>query len=477
MLLKLKHASFLVPEVSEDFIYLAQLKKKLTLANPDFIKRQAMKLSLFGISPTLTFYKVNTTNQAMMTPVGATHSLLSSTPALISGPVEITNSLGKITLSQVFDERTDIALENKIVFRGELRDYQHSMLEPTKHTTLGIIQAETGSGKTVCFIKLICDLSKTTLILVNRKELANQTIEKLVQFTNLTVDDIGIIGDTRKVIKPVTVALHQSLSGMSPDELFDLSSKFSVVISDEVHTVAAKTYFANLNALAAKYKYGFSATPIREDGLTPLIHWASGNTIYVSSPEITRQFVIKPTYTQIQTGISFPLVSTDEYTQMINWLCANNERQEFLLQEIIKEIDQSAAANEPAYMCVLGGRVDQIVDLANKLNEAGKPAIALHSKLKKKDRDLIMGKLLSREIHHVVSSWELFSTGIDIPHLNRLAICAPVKSEIKVKQGAGRIRRPSPSTGKVSAKIIDFVDDVWLLKNSAKTRKKHIESL
>jgi superfamily II DNA or RNA helicase len=66
----------------------------------------------------------------------------------------------------------------------------------------------------------------------------------------------------------------------------------------------------------------------------------------------------------------------------------------------------------------------------------------------KKARAQAIADLNSRVKKHVVSTYGLFSTGIDIPHLDTLFLCAPVKSEIKIRQSAGRLMRKSPGKNK-----------------------------
>jgi superfamily II DNA or RNA helicase len=57
-----------------------------------------------------------------------------------------------------------------------------------------------------------------------------------------------------------------------------------------------------------------------------------------------------------------------------------------------------------------------------------------------------------------------------------LFLCAPMRSEVKLRQSAGRLMRKSE--GKTSAKIIDFVDvNNGLLANQARKRAKILTNL
>ena len=100
----------------------------------------------------------------------------------------------------------------------------------------------------------------------------------------------------------------------------------------------------------------------------------------------------------------------------------------------------------------------------------------LTSKMTKKKRAETMELVKTGKKCMVVSTYGLFSTGIDIPALEMLYLCSPIKSEIKLRQSAGRLMRKSP--GKTQAKIFDFVDKkVSILRNAGYHRKRILNNL
>ena len=87
-----------------------------------------------------------------------------------------------------------------------------------------------------------------------------------------------------------------------------------------------------------------------------------------------------------------------------------------------------------------------------------------------------MEKIKEGKVKTIISTYGLFSTGIDVPHLELLLLCAPIRSEIKIRQSAGRLMRLAE--GKTSAKIIDFVDTgIDILKYQAKKRRTILNKL
>jgi superfamily II DNA or RNA helicase len=100
----------------------------------------------------------------------------------------------------------------------------------------------------------------------------------------------------------------------------------------------------------------------------------------------------------------------------------------------------------------------------------------LTSKMSKKERKVRMAQLVSGKKRIVVSTYALFSTGIDIPKLEVLFMCAPMRSEVKLRQSAGRLMRKAE--GKTSASIIDFVDrKVGLLAAQSRKRANVLKKL
>jgi superfamily II DNA or RNA helicase len=305
-----------------------------------------------------------------------------------------------------------------------------------------------------------------TLVLVNTIELANQTKAAFLKFTNAVEDDIGFVGSGKFILSPITICLHQTMAHLSDTQFELLNDYFGMVIADEVHIIAASTYYQTMSKLTAKYKFGFSATPKRDDGLTPVIHYATGPKIHTVPKESLSEHLIKPSIKYVDTEYYFPLLSTQEYQEMISDLSFNPERNAFIANILATEYADN-------YCILLCNRVEQVTTLVKLI---GDTAVGLTSKMKKKDRLQAIKDLNSKAKRHVVSTYGLFSTGIDIPHLDTLLLCAPIKSEIKVRQSAGRLMRKSP--GKDSATIVDFVDKkIELLKYQAAKRRRILNNL
>lgn len=433
-----------------------KIKKCLTIDNPIFHQGLSLGLSNWGVPPNLCYYE-ELDNGIIKAPIGSLSKLLE----IISQEVEISKS-------DIMDARKNSLLGkyfSKIKFNATLRDYQNDMIKSTENKTVGVIEAMTGAGKTIFALALILEKQAPTLFLVNTLELAEQTINSFCKFSNLDKSDIGFIGNGKFEIKPITIGLHQTMSRLTSKHFKLVNDMISMVIADEVHIVGASTYYETMTQLNAKYKWGISATPKRDDGLTDVIFFATGPKIHVVPKEKFKDVLIKPSYEVIKTDYDFPMICSQDYQEMISDLCLNEER-----MDLISKTAENYKTQMLVFLCL---RVEQVERLTKKL---GADATMLTSKMSKKDRKEVMEQLLSGSKRMIVSTYALFSTGIDIPKLEVLFMCAPMRSEVKLRQSAGRLMRKAE--GKLSAKIIDFVDyRIGILSHQARSRAKILTNL
>jgi len=432
-----------------DTTKMLELTKALTITNPLFERYLEMGIPTWNVKNRLTYFKM-LSKTSIEIPIGAFVLFLNS--GLLQANKED-------IIDQRLSETSD--LFNNITFSGKLRDYQQKIVDACNNKTIGVIQSPTGSGKTLTFTKLIVDKRVPTLILVNTIELANQTVAAISRNTNIPEDQIGMIGQGKFIIKPITVALHQTMTRLT-DEHFKLFNElFGMIICDETHIIAADTFYDTISRLNAKYKYGFSATPERDDGLTKVINFANGPVICKVSLNEVEEHIIRPKFEFKLTNYFFPLISSQDYQAMISDLSSDEDRNAFIANELKLNFKDN-------YVVLLCARKEQVETLKKLI---GDDAVILTSDIPKKLRKQAIEDLNSKKIKHVVSTYGLFSTGIDIPHLDTLFFCAPIKSTIKVKQSIGRIMRPAKD--KKEAIVVDFVDQrVDLLRYQSNTRRK-----
>lgn len=140
---------------------------------------------------------------------------------------------------------------------------------------VGVLCAPTAFGKTVTAAAIIARRGINTLILVHRTELLKQWQERLQAFLVVEKDVIGVIGGGKnKLTDKIDIAVMQSISRQG--EINSLVENYGQVIVDECHHIGAVSFDALLKRVKAKYVLGLTATPIRRDGLQPIIFMQCG---------------------------------------------------------------------------------------------------------------------------------------------------------------------------------------------------------
>ena len=203
------------------------IQKHLTITNPLLQMKEHLGLSLFGIVPSLSYY-TTTTKTGVKVPIGAVPRI-----------IELASEYGvKIADSDIADHRTHNVQTKyfcNLNFTGKLRPYQQGIVDACRSRTVGVVEAMTGSGKTITFVALTLEKKEATIILVNTIELANQTRDAFLKFTNVKEADLGFIGAGKFELKPITVALHQTMAKLDRSLFEMLSKTFGMVIADEVN--------------------------------------------------------------------------------------------------------------------------------------------------------------------------------------------------------------------------------------------------
>ncbi|MHA1711329.1 MAG: DEAD/DEAH box helicase family protein, partial [Candidatus Freyarchaeota archaeon] len=135
-----------------------------------------------------------------------------------------------------------------------LRPYQVKALENAMRRGRGIIQVATGGGKTTIATALIARYGRPTIFFVHTKDLLFQAKERLEKRLGIPV---GIVGAGRMDIKPVTVAMIQTVSKKIDEKdprIAKMLRNAEVVIFDEVHHVPAQTFYKVALKTRAPYR-------------------------------------------------------------------------------------------------------------------------------------------------------------------------------------------------------------------------------
>jgi len=144
----------------------------------------------------------------------------------------------------------------------------------------GTVILPTGAGKTVLAMMAIDKLKLRTLIIVPTIELLHQWRGAVIERLGVAADKVGVIGDGRRELRPITVITYASAS--MPEAPI---GGFGLLVCDEAHHLPAPGHQAIAERSGARYRLGLTATPERGDGQEQLLYSLIGRPVYRRTPE------------------------------------------------------------------------------------------------------------------------------------------------------------------------------------------------
>lgn len=347
----------------------------------------------------------------------------------------------------------------ELTFNGTLRDYQEQAVADILSRDFGVLEAGTGSGKTVMALKVMALRTQPALIVVHTKELLYQWAERVQEFLGV---EAGLIGDGKFDIAPVTIAIVNS----AKKYIDDLPRHFGHLLVDECHRVPASLFTDVVTSFDAKYSLGLSATAYRrEDILTRLIYLYMGAPVHKVDAALLQESgaILKPEIIVRTTGFSYSY--RDDYAAMMKALALDESRNRQIVRDIVAE-----ARRVDGVLLVVSDRIAHCEELAEMIAEHGISVCVLTGRDSAEKRAVIVAQIKNNSVKVLISTMQLIGEGFDAPHLSTLFLASPIKFSGRLKQVIGRVLRPSE---KKKARVFDYVDEnVGILKHSAAERTK-----
>ncbi|NQV02802.1 MAG: DEAD/DEAH box helicase family protein, partial [Bacteroidia bacterium] len=345
----------------------------------------------------------------------------------------------------------------------QLREHQKSALESAARKDMGVIVAPPGTGKTIVGLKIIAEKQLPALIIVHRKQLAEQWIERIQSFLGIPKNDIGKIGQGKgKPSHRITVALIQSLSKMlDSSDSNDIKNKFGTVIVDECHHIPAESYRNTIGKLSSFYLYGLTATPFRKynDGKLIFIHL--GEIISeIKAPDIstmkTAKIIVR------NTDLDVPFNSkTDKFETLSKILVHDSARNRLILKDVISELTSGKK------VIIITERKEHI-DSLNQFLKQSYDTISLSGDDPESNRIMKWNLLKEGDFQVLITTGQFFGEGIDIQHVDRLFLVYPFSFHGKLVQYIGRVQRSeiSPVIYDYRDYKIDYLNKLFLKRNT-----------
>jgi superfamily II DNA or RNA helicase len=366
-----------------------------------------------------------------------------------------------------------------------LRDYQKRIVDSAVKKGRGIIKAATGAGKTIISAAIIAELDVVPAVfLVTSRDLMHQARKELsaVILENGKSANVGAIGGgvfepsdiTIMTVQTAVRALGGSYKKYDEEEDIEEDSAFDdhkkdtirkliktckVMISDEVQHWSAETCQIVSNSMGeARYRFGVSATPWRDQGDDILIDGCFGKPVAeVSASELIKSNVlVKPSIYFIPLSSNMGGSYQDVYKKCI----VQNDQRNHIITSMAEQLYK---ANRKILILV------RIIEHGKMLEKMIPNSVFISGETDKKKRDGILEKMRAGYPGIVIAS-TIFDEGIDVRPLDALILAGAGKSPTRALQRIGRVIRSNP--GKKDAIVIDFFDDVKYLRAHSKKREK-----
>jgi len=428
------------------------LRDNLNFINSDYLIKKRIGLSVYQLEK--YFKMIQSDDDAVIIPRGFLPNL--------------TNFLTDNNLNyQISDERKKF---NPIKFESEIRlfDFQKETIDILLTSENGVLVAPPGSGKTIIGIELIKRLSQPSLILVHKKQIFDQWLERIDNFLKIPKREIGQFASNKKKIgEKVTIGMVQTLNKMVDIE--SIGENFGLLIVDECHHMPAKMFRNVITKFNPFYLYGLTATPERKNNDAKLIFIHLGEILYtvdkddISSSSANDFSIDMPTIRIKETDITLPYkVGMDNFQILSKILTFDTHRNQLIINDIAHEV-------EKGNRCLVLSERKEHLDVLNQYLKGKYETIILTGDLTLKQRKLKVKQIESSNFQVLLATGQLIGEGTDFPNLDCLFLVYPFAFKGKLVQYIGRIQRGSKSN-----KIYDYRDkNISYLEKFFKQRHRY----
>lgn len=368
----------------------------------------------------------------------------------------------------------------------------------------------TVTHNTVLAINEICHRQRKALVVVHKDFLTRQWSSRIEMFSDAKIGFIGgkpvkQPGAPRRVRGSKAVDRYAALAdcdiviatvqtlckGTIPSSFFDA---FGIVVIDECHHMAARSFSRALCEIYTGYMLGLSATPKRKDGLSNVFHWWMGPTLYYEPPRVN---------THVQVDRYRYICSHPDFKEFTSWqgqrtavdqiktlskLIRIPERNTFIVDKIFNRILISGTR-----ILVLSERLEHLrlmrkllrtrdrylrsaLHHAARLLESTHPQRARflyrEARRKLKITKYVGGMkpddLKQAEDGHVIfSTYSMGEEALDLPQLNTVVLATPKNT---ILQSVGRILRTLDYEPGLEPLVIDMADELPMCRRKSMYR-------
>jgi superfamily II DNA or RNA helicase len=326
---------------------------------------------------------------------------------------------------------------------GALWPHQRMLVDRAAAAETALVRSATASGKTCAALALAARLDLPTLVVVHNSNLFKQWIDRCVSELRVPRDWVGQIQGSKRRLGPITVGMQQTLCGCAAE----VAPAFGLVIVDEVHRSAARTFLEVVDAMTAKYRVGVSDDERRSDGKEFLIYDMFGPVVGEASHDdlVEHGYVMDVRVRVVPTGFRADwYVGLEDrekvlaYDQLLAAMASDATRNRIAVRDVPRD------ALSGHQVIVFTHRVEHAYALDRELNGRGtRSGFVVGEQPAESDRTL--DRFRRGEVSVVVGTYQALGTGVDMPRATRGVLATPIannqKGHQQFKQYRGRFAR------------------------------------
>lgn len=403
-----------------------RLLRVAAFQNPEFYRAQAMRL------PTYDKPRIIACAEEHSHHIGLPRGCLE----------DVGEVLTDLNIRPVIRDERYKGRPSSVAFHGELRPEQRVAADAMlKHDT-GVLSATTAFGKTVVAAWLIAQRGVNTLVLVHRRQLLDQWVERLATFLDLPIKSIGRIGGGRNAPNGLLdVAVIQSLvrGGVVDDRV----GEYGQLIVDECHHLSAHSFEQVVRRATARFVLGLSATVTRKDGHHPIIFMQCGpvrHRVDARAQAAARPFehtvLVRPT--AFQSASSTGSDKRIEFQALYRLLVDDDTRNRAICDEIVEAVCDGRSP------LILTERNEHLDRFENELSAKVPHIVVLRGGMGKKRRQAAADRLAAippEEGRVILATGKYVGEGFDDARLDTLFLTLPVSWRGTIAQYVGRLHR------------------------------------
>jgi superfamily II DNA or RNA helicase len=294
-----------------------------------------------------------------------------------------------------------------------------------------------GTGKSQIVLAFVSMCGTPALVIVHTEDILNQWVEYAQEA--MPDIEIGVIRGQEYRVGQLTISTIQTLRKYTDRNFW---MQFGALIADEAHHGAAASWEQTINRSPAFYRFGFTASETRADGMHPALKHIFGPVIHKQEFSSPVKLSVEP----VRTRFYFGYRGAFDWMPMLNKLVQDDKRNRQIARIVNDEISRGNS------ILVLSRRIEHLERIASLVEGSCE---ILTGKRKRVDRKRILRDFRSGKLRCLLAT-QLADEALDVPRLNRVVLTHPGKHEGRIIQQIGRAIRTHPE--KHDAVIYDIVD-------------------